>query len=84
MREPKVQAHCIFIASLADEAERYKPPQRAYMSSELTCVVVFVLRTSYFSVRIAEEIPPGLAYVCLDSKGLPLALNKILTSKIIT
>lgn len=55
MREPKVQAHCIFIASLADEAE-----------------------------RIAEEIPPGLAYVCLDSKGLPLALNKILTSKIIT
>jgi hypothetical protein len=23
IREPKVQAHCIFIASLADEAERY-------------------------------------------------------------
>jgi hypothetical protein len=29
MREPKVQAHCIFIASLADEAERYKPPPSA-------------------------------------------------------
>jgi hypothetical protein len=35
-------------------------------------------------LRIAEEIPPGLAFVCLDSKGLPLALNRILTSKIIT